>query len=269
MKKIIYLKQEVKLGEVITYQGLEVEVTQTLIDNNPDTFKVIDERQELLDKARRDYPAGTVFRSLFGKICAVKNKPRYSLGAYSIILIDGIYVIYRDGRWAEILPLRFTSEDGVGIYGDMKTYAVTEEDLDVNYPEIYNGTSEYFKYFYHKENALAYIGKHKEKTLKDYENMLLTINIDSINAREACWFYRTLKGKEPKLYYAKILQLIADDLNGGRYIHIRGNTSYHLSNARSVNVHCGGDEGCVYFKSRELAEKARALLGDKLDHLFN
>ena len=236
------------------------------------TTKAEWDKQELLDKAKRDYPAGTVFRSLLGNICTVKNKPCYNFGEYNIIIIDGIYVVYRNGRWAEVLPLKFTTEDGVDIYEDMKTYLVNPNNNDITSCHgIWSGNAKKknHKYFYHKENALDYLEKHKEKTLEDYENKLLRTNINSINAREVCWFYNTLKGKEPKLYYTKILQLIADDLNDGRYIHIRGNTSYNLSNTRNVNVHCGDDEGCVYFKSRELAEKAKALLGDKINYLFN
>ena len=60
-------------------------------------------------------------------------------------------------------PLKFITEDGVSIYGDMKTYAVAKGDLDIDNPEIYGGNSASLKYFYHKENALAYIEKNKEK----------------------------------------------------------------------------------------------------------
>ena len=131
------------------------------------------------------------------------------------------------------------------------------------------GTNSTIKYFYHKENALAYIKKHKEKTLGDYENMLLRTNIDSINAREVCWFYHTLKGKEPKLYYTKILQLIADDLNDGWVADFNDVNQYKYS-LREVG---GGlaifNLGIAYFKSKELVEKARDILGDKVKFLFS
>ena len=119
----------------------------------------------------------------------------------------------------------------------------------------------------------------EEKTLEDYEDILCTLhqgelersvvyngNIYSISIG---LFYKTLKLNEPKLYYTKILQLIADDLNDGRYIHERGQASYHLSDFYGANTHCGGDEGCVYFKSEELAKKARDIMGDKVKYLFN
>ncbi len=352
MKKIYYLeKNEVKLRDIIEYNGIKALVTEELIELNPELFKIEDDtepmyfrclengidftkdriyiqnnhstyptrlilraddnilysipdwnksslyksynlfelttkeewdKQELLDEAKRRYPIGTVYKHFNSKytinspdMLTVSEMDHHFEGVISISIwvrseeYNGI--VYENGEWAEILPLKFTTEDGVDIYGDMKTYLVNPYDSDITPCHgIWEGNSKAKcdKYFYHKENALAYVEKHKEKTLEDYENMLLTINIDSINARETCWFYRTLKVKEPKLYYTKILQLIADDLNDGRYIHIRGNTSYHLNNTRSMNIHCGDDEGCVYFKSRESAVKARVILGDKVKYLF-
>ena len=280
MSKIIYLKQEVKLGEIIIYQGLGIEVTQTLIDNNPDIFKVIDERVELLDKAKRDYPAGTVFRGLFGDICTVKKKPLYSISnRYSSIRIDGIYV-YRDGEWAEILPLKFTTEDGVDIYGDMKTWMVYPKDSDdIRFSHgTWDGNSVYkgYKHFYHKENALAYIEKHKEKTFEDYENLLIKsksfrmVDKDGIETiLETRHFYQYLKEIDPKLYYTKVLQLIADDLNDGWVADFSDyEYKWFIKDDTSVwtMMH---DYGIVLFKTKEVAEKARVILGDKVKYLFN
>lgn len=262
MKKIIYLKQEVKLGERIMYQGLEVEVTQALVDSNPEVFKVIDESQELLDKAKRDYPVGTVFDNGRGLGCqkVVKSKPFWHDDSICIPTNKciGGGIIY-NGLWAEILPLKFTTEDDVKIYGDMKTYGVIKKNLSLGSPSVYDGTCEdQIKYFYHKENALDYIEKYKEKGLEDYEDMLYP-NV-----------WNWIKSHEPKLYYTKVLQLIADDLNDGYKPHFDNHTSYHLSDRLGgINTHCGGDEGCVYFKSIKLAEKAKSILGDKVKYLFN
>ena len=278
MKKIYFLeKHPVKIGDVIEHNGYKAIVTEELIRFNPELFVVEDTTQELLNKTKKDYPVGTVFRSFSGVMCTVKNRPRYSLGAYGSILIDDTYV-YRDGRWAEILPLKFTTEDGVDIYGDMKTYAIYKEELVLELPSVYGGNSPTLIYFYHKENALAYIEKHREKTLKDYENILHAnkklldyssyYNGAGYNVSVGV-FFNLLKANEPKLYYTKVLQLIADDLNDGRYIHERGQVSFHINKKGGVNLHMGDDEGCVYFKSKELAEKARDILGSKSEYLFN
>ena len=275
MKKIYYLqKHEVKLGDVIEYAGIRTILTEELIELNPELFIVEDTMQELLDEAKKRYPVGTVYKH-FNSEYTITNPDMLTVSEMdhhfegntsfgtSIWVMSGAYngVVYTDGKWAEILPLKFTTEDGVGIYGDMKTYLVHPNDSgDIRFWHCsWDGDSkgDGNKYFYHKENALAYIEKHREKTLEDYEN--------SLGLSVWNWF----KPHELKLYYTKILQLIADDLNDGRYIHERGRVSFHINKEGGVNLHMGDDEGCVYFKSKELAEKARDILGDKLECLFS
>ena len=312
MKKIYYLqKHEVKLGDVIEYNGIKAIVTEELIELNPELFSIEEGsymdlwvytpsikkepfkyrqeleayKQELLNEAKRDYPVGTVYKPFNVKYMdeteIVKvTKENHHIGTFWVsedvgnklaVWVDsGNYfgVVYVNGEWAEIITPKFTSEDGVEIYDKMKTWVVCK-DLKLKNHSDYSGAVTDYKYFYYKENALAYIEKHKEKTLEDYENMLLRTNIDSINAREVCWFYHTVKKKEPKLYYTKILQLIADDLNDVRYIHERGQASFHINKKGGVNIHGGDDEGAVYFKSKKLTEKARLILGDNVKYLFN
>ena len=239
-------------------------------------------KQELLDKAKRDYPVGTMFESWYqkDKYNMIPKNSTFKWESNIIIVATdefplGMATLYKDSRWVEILPLKFTTEDGVDIYGDMKTYLVYPNDsVDICFrhcPWKGNTKIKGSKYFYYKENALAYIEKHKEKTLEDYENLLVNYGgvIVYRNGATHSSVWDWFKTYEPKLYYTKILQLIADDLNDGRYIHERGNTSYHLSDARGVNIHCGYDEGCVYFKSEDLVEKARVILGDKEKHINN
>ena len=243
------------------------------------------DKQELLDEAKRRYPVGTVYKHFNSEYTTnspdtltVSEMDHHFEGVISISIwvrseeYNGI--VYEDGEWAEVLPLKFTTEDGVDIYGDMKTFLIHPNDsFDICfYHSSWKGDAKEkgCKYFYHKENALAYIKKHKEKTLEDYENILFERGNSMISSSGVTYssVYGWLKYNEPKLYYTKILQLIADDLNDGRYIHIRRNASYHLSNAGEVNIHYGGDEGCVYFKSKDLADKARVILGDKVKYLF-
>ena len=328
MKKIIYINKEVQIGDMVAYNGVTIEVTDKSVEANPSIFKVVDKSLELLDKAKRDYPVGTMFNSKYGAQKVLGDNPFVGIGIEGIIQVNtdrfpGGGTIYtpEDG-WCEILPLKFTTEDGVDIYGDMETYLVNPNDdsatIDFSchalwsgdierksYKYFYHkenalayieknkvrfitedgikiykrmptykipkkalvlnkysldfwlGNNENYKYFFHKENALAYIEKHKEKTLEDYEN--------SLSLSVWNWF----KPHELKLYYTKILQLIADDLNDGRYIHERGQASYHINKERRVTLHMGDDEGAVYFKSKELAEKARDIMGSKLEYLFN
>ncbi len=235
-------------------------------------------KQELLDKAKRDYPVGTIIKTKYGIHKVLENKPFVCPREDSIIQIKtdrfshGTNIYSTKNGWAEILPLKFTTEDGVGIYGDMKTYAVAKGDLDIDNSEIYGGTSPCFKYFYHKENALAYIEKLKEKTLKDYEDILLNdknlILIDDTAAFKG-YFYKYLKEGEPKLYYTKILQLIADDLNDGWVADFSNYEDKWFIKGGGSDWVTQHNYGAVPFKTRELSKKARVILGNKVKYLSN
>jgi hypothetical protein len=120
--------------------------------------------------------------------------------------------------------------------------------------------------------------KCEEKTLTDYENELIDcsgskmINGSFIFNRD---FYRHLKEREPRLYYAKILQLIADDSNRDweALFDAPFNQKYYIFNKsggkKCVTYAFGENRGNVYFKSEELAQKAIDIMGDKLDYILN
>ena len=257
-KRRIYNWQEVRKGA--NNYGFEL------------TTKTEWDKQELLDKAKKDYPAGTVLKDVFGNIYTVSKNSSYTIGEHGSILIDGIYV-HRDGRWAKVLPLKFITEDGVSIYGDMKTYAICRDALILELPNVYGGNSPSLIYFYYKENALAYIEKYKRKSLEDYENLLVNyggvIVYRNGATHDSVWDW--FKTYEPKLYYTKILQLIADDLNDGWVADFTNNDDKWsivvtdiIINYKKLQI-----QGLVYFKLEELANKARDILGDKVKYIFN
>ncbi len=348
MKKIYYLqKYEIKLGDIVEYNGIKAPVTEELIELNPELFKIEYEqepmffksldgkgffktgriykqednsrypkaiiifnsegdkriishwqpqylkhnhncfelstkeewdKQELLDKAKRDYPVGTIIKTRYGIHKVLENKPFVCPREDSIIQIKtdrfshGTNIYSTKNGWAEILPLKFTTEDGVDIYGDMKTYMVYS-NLTISNGNMNNeGTNSTIKYFYHQENALAYIGKHKEKTLKDYEDILLNdknlILIDDTVAFKG-YFYKYLKEGEPKLYYTKILQLIADDLNDGWVADFSNYEDKWFIKGGGSDWVTQHNYGAVPFKTRELSKKARVILGNKVKYLSN
>lgn len=123
----------------------------------------------------------------------------------------------------------------------------------------------------------------KEKTLEDYENILLTDNYisydfckdKSIRLQNSI-FYKWAKENEPKLYWTKVLQLIADDLNEGwkpdwkngnqfKYFIETSDKNWLGIHTASTNKNYSIDS---YFKSTELTEKAIQIMGDKLDYIF-
>lgn len=347
MKKIIYKGQvEVFLGNTIQTNNMMVEVTDKLIELNPDLFKVVtktyitddgieimnpkitkvyvvgkddlelrepntytgeakkylkyfyfrnnalayikeckekkeQERQELLAEAKRKYPIGTKFKSInsLGNIYTIEDdclqwSPYYP--HYITCGPKGVIIYTKDeDKWAEILPLKFTTEDGVDIYSNMETYAVDSKPRLLS-KEIYSGNLKCWKYFYHKEKALEYIKENTQKTLEDYENILLSeyawTSYNFILTIDSCTFYGILKEYDPKLYYTKILQLIADDLNGDWEADFDndGQTKYyHSDNERDSVCWEYNKQGTVYFKNVKSLETSRELLGDNMKHLFN
>ena len=133
------------------------------------TTKQAFEKQEMLAKAKKDYPVGTVFRSLItpDQIQEVTEATHsveiaHNGDLYAIVRTDkhlGGGCLFNDGKWAEILKLKYISEDGVKIYDRMKTYRIEECYMQVNsfFHDTWAGDSKDVKYFYHKENAEQYL----------------------------------------------------------------------------------------------------------------
>ena len=106
---------------------------------------------------------------------------------------------------------------------------------------------------------LLLILKSIKKKTEDYEN--------SLSLSVWGWF----KTHEPKLYYTKILQLIADDLNDGWVANFNNDKykKYYISYDKISFFWTLNIQGVIVFKSEKFAEKARDILGDKLEYLFN
>ncbi len=133
------------------------------------TTKQAFEKQEMLAKAKKDYPVGTVFRSLItpDQIQEVTEATHsveiaHNGDLYVVVRTDkhfGGSCLFNDGKWAEILKLKYISEDGVKIYDRMKTYRIEECYMQVNsfFHDTWAGDSKDVKYFYHKENAEQYL----------------------------------------------------------------------------------------------------------------
>lgn len=118
----------------------------------------------------------------------------------------------------------------------------------------------------------------KEKTLEDYEKELLERK-DIYEIGEVPFydsnFYMHLKSREPKFYWTKILQLIADDLNEGWDWRKEKNDKdlYSILYSRPSNEYIpdkwvSANSGNVFLKNIELTQKAIDIMGDKLDYIY-
>ena len=111
-------------------------------------------------------------------------------------------------------------------------------------------------------------------SLEYYEDNLfesMQTNVYSSNNRHYFSVWSWIKDNEPKLYYTKILQLIADDLNDGWVADFNDDNQikHHLQeDGDTALAYAINRQGVVYFKTLELAVKARDILGDKVKYLF-
>ncbi len=258
----------------------------------PSTKEAFD-RQELLEEAKRRYPAGTRFknanfRALYGnKKDAVKELVWNSLtydGIYSKPYgNDGAGYVYFRGEWAEVIKPIFKTEDGIDIYEGDEYYSVCKKTFklaDFGAPQSNGAASstEFWLTFSTKEAAEDWLAKNKPKDLQYYEDLLLNNKFAAgpinnlINLSD---MYTCLKITNPKLYWLKVLELIQQDLDEGwkpdwansgqlkfRISCRYADTVYEVTNNYEFV------EGFVYFKTRQSAEKAIDVLKDKLDIIF-
>ena len=107
----------------------------------------------------------------------------------------------------------------------------------------------------------------EEKTLADYEMILLN-PIGKDNPIVSA--YQWLKLADHKIYWLKVLSLIADDLNEKYeqegYCHIEFNKNFGCPEAKP-RANCGVTPGEVIFYSVDAAKTAIRIMGDSLKFL--
>jgi glucose/arabinose dehydrogenase len=92
-------------------------------------------------------------------------------------------------------------------------------------------------------------------------------------------YYAFMKKSEPKLYWTKVLRLIANDLNGDWkpevykekwFIAQHGHKNYwnNWSFDFKVCKHVTVDYGQIFFESKSKAEKAVDIMSNNLEYLF-
>lgn len=229
----------------------------------------------LLQEAHRMYPKGTRYNYI--------NKPcidtRISSGKFKlkddiIVDINTNSIIYQKetNNWANIVKPLFKSEDGVDIYeGDIYYIVYTDKYIEKeNQWKINISTNTILGYspdipgimrFSNAKAANKWLKENRpEKTLQDYENILLHYKTP---------LYVELKEKEPKLYWLKVLELIAEDYKPvdntywtpmkGYNNEIVSDDFYFSNNYRYVNVK---------FNTKKDCDKAIKLIGVNLGWIF-
>jgi len=100
------------------------------------------------------------------------------------------------------------------------------------------------------EAAQKYVSSFIDKTLIDYEKELYDMS------KKFIW----IKACEPKLFYYKILNMIAEDLGRGNFYIFKNKIVMALASEPEITA--------IGFKTRATAERAKEILGDEIKY-FN
>lgn len=182
-------------------------------------------------------------------------------------------IIYKSGVWAKILKPLLVTDDGVELFEGSNFWTVSKKDFSFSYKILKNDPNfgkDYFRrsefmYFSTKELVDKYIEENSVKSLEYYEDIL--------KLKAYLGFYDTLRIQDPKLYWTKILQLIADDLNEEINLKQRPRATYTINFDKSFQKYVTGswydiNSGYVQFKNEEVAKQAINIMGSKLDYIY-
>jgi hypothetical protein len=255
-----------------SYSGINI---NSLVLSTKEAF----DQQELIKYAKLNYPVGTKYRvahllNTTDVICTISNSDSIGMLNNSVIEDDATAIkhahnytaiIYSSSieRWAK--RFLFTTEDNVDIFEDETYYLITFNsiyDMQMNLNDWKKVKITDHKIFSTRKLAQQYLDSLKVKTLNDYENILLIASSP---------LFKLLKKTEPKLYWTKVLQLIADDLNG-EWEYIKGNTHYYYIYYQyyyRVGELTESVQSTIKFNNRKNTQKALELMGDMLDHIYS
>lgn len=192
-------------------------------------------KEQLLDEAKRRFPSGTKFKSTFEQDLQI---------CYGVGEFIETHIGYDEEEYRDIIWSLDKHGNRVGwLYWDGKWAEVV-----------------------------------KDKVVEDYEMLLLedrkyTVFFHAQASKGE--IYNWMKLYEPKLYWSKVLQLIADDLNGDWGTDWRNVNQfkhyifYDYSGQKYRISYFSSTWGqTIVFKSREVAQRAIEIMGSKLDYIF-
>lgn len=272
----------VYIGERIFINDLNVKLSVDFINSNLSCFtmktddEVKIEKLKYLQEAKRRYKVGdTILTPNRGREVKLNGEPHTT--CTNNIVIFGYCeqtsahgskdcILYEDGKWAEIVrQLVLRTDDGVDIYVDDSIYIVYTSGINrwsILTGIILSNKSENIKLNndvkIFSTNLLAekFVKENKPKRLEDYKE-IIALNIA----------YGMLKKSEPKMYWRKIYQMIADDLNGN-WSPKTGEEKYFIYEDNEGNVkimkHGSVKYDLVYFKTECIADEALEIMGNNI-----
>lgn len=253
------------------------------------------DKQCLLDHAKAEYPKGTAVNYFFS---IVDSGWKFDENIENRIICDSQtkenIVLYCNGFWANKLKVIFTSSDGVDMYEHQPYYKVNEHNnIFKNFVDT-KCSQDYTLCFSNYDAAKQYVDEHPILCLELFENQLLKSKqiamynapvvksrgfseLDeekTVNVRTST-YYAIMKKADPKLYYKKVLQLIADHFNGDKTVDWQDDSqikytivSVPKESKFKVSAHRRTNALSVVFLNGKHAEKAIEIMGDKMLELL-
>jgi len=136
------ITKETKIAEIIP-EGFEYKsITNHTLSENPRITISLNKRpsmDELLEKAKKDYPKGTIFKSVFNQ-CTYQRRSdgnMYIENNYNI-KTNNIYVYYNN-KWAEIIETPILKIDDVFLYEGDKYWYIDKNIWKLENYKITNG----------------------------------------------------------------------------------------------------------------------------------
>jgi len=121
-KKIVFKETgiSVQIGTIVEINDITFPLTEQIVKENPHLFEIKDDKDALLEKAKKEYPIGTWVKSLYENDIEKISSNKYIDSPW--FSGDGVWTsgthhglkIYSNGKWAE--KALFVTEDGKPIF---------------------------------------------------------------------------------------------------------------------------------------------------------
>lgn len=273
MKVLFYKETPTFVGNVMEINGLKVVITQVLIDINPTMFsyKIVEyvKLTNIPPWSIRNEFTGEVF-----ELSTLNNLSKFSFAPTKEQFLDSIPDWIFIGSFIVTNKTEYIAQERRKLIDEATKRGLMNKPTYLKYPwqdpsitrkpswggsDIYiNETLTNFNYCgvtLYKDGKWAEISK---LSLIDYEKILFNRNEN----------FDWLKYAEPKLYWIKVLQEIANELNDNKEIlGTRYFLSYNEFNDPCVLKHESVNYGLIYFSTAGNALKAAEIIGDKLEYV--
>lgn len=275
MRVLFYKETPTFVGNVMEINGLKVLITQELIRINPIMFSY-----KLVEYVKlTNIPPWSINNEFNGEVfelSTLNNLSKFGFAPTKEQFLEGLINWIIAGSFTVTNKIEYVAQERRKLIDEATKRGLMNKPKYLKYPwqepsitrkpnwggsDIYiNENLSEFRYCgvcLYKDGQWAEIIK--ERCLVDYEQKLI----------DQCKNYGWLKVVEPKLYWTKVLQEIANELNNNKEIvGTRYFLNYNEFNDPCVLKHESVNYGLIYFSTAGNALKAAEIIGNNLEYLY-